>query len=127
MNKKQLISLGIAAIVLLGGFTAVVLHKSSTSDTMHMSMSATSTNHIDIKNYMFSPMTVRVKVGTTVSWTNQDGVKHTITADTKSAAAPDSMDIAEGQSYSFKFTKAGSYTYHCFPHPYMHGTIIVTE
>lgn len=89
--------------------------------------SATATNMVNIKDYMFTPAIVKVKVGTTVTWTNQDAVSHTITADNPSGDAPSSMDIAQGKSYSFTFKKAGTYTYHCFPHPYMHGTVEVTN
>ncbi|HWT55446.1 MAG TPA: plastocyanin/azurin family copper-binding protein [Candidatus Microsaccharimonas sp.] len=128
MYKKQIIIAIIIALGIIGSFSAILLgNNSGPSNTKAMAMSAVATNHIDIKNYMFSPMMVTVKVGTTVTWTNQDAVKHTITADTTSSKAPNSMDIAQGQSFSFKFTQAGSYTYHCFPHPYMHGTIVVTE
>ena len=62
-----------------------------------------------------------------MTWINKDNVNHTVTADNASADAPSSDDIANGKSYSFTFKKAGTYTYHCFPHPYMHGTVIVTN
>lgn len=91
------------------------------------STAATASNQVSIKDYMFTPAVIKVKVGTTVTWTNQDAVSHTVTADTNSSDAPSSMDIAQGKSYSFTFRKAGTYTYHCFPHPYMHGTVEVTN
>jgi plastocyanin len=46
-------------------------------------------------------------------------------ADTMSADAPSSELLAKGESYSFTFKKAGTYTYHCTPHPYMKGTVVV--
>lgn len=88
---------------------------------------AVATNAVSITNYMFGPTAVKVKVGDTVTWTNQDAVHHTVTADTASAAAPNGPLIGKGETYSFKFTKAGTYTYHCMPHPYMHGTVVVTN
>ncbi|MBC7581826.1 cupredoxin family copper-binding protein [Aeromicrobium sp.] len=86
-----------------------------------------SDNAVSIKSYMFGPNDLKVKVGTKVTWTNEDAVVHTVTADTKLDSAPDSPDMAKNATYSFTFTKAGTYAYHCAPHPYMKGTITVTE
>jgi plastocyanin len=129
MKKKPIIAAVLVVIVLIVA-VVVIMAKGNQGD---MSMapssatatSATMTNQVAIQNYMFSPMAITVKVGTTVTWTNKDSVSHTITADNVSSDAPSSMDIADGKSYSFTFKKAGTYTYHCFPHPYMHGMVIV--
>lgn len=74
--------------------------------------------------YAFDPASKSVKVGTTVTWTNNSSAPHTVTSDT----GPDSFDgqVSSGDKFSFTFTKAGTYTYHCSIHPYMHGTITVT-
>lgn len=80
---------------------------------------------VEIKDYAFAPATIKVKVGDTVTWTNQDSVKHDITADDASEDAPKSQLLAKGESYSFTFTKAGTYSYFCTPHPYMKGKVIV--
>ncbi|HTX89980.1 MAG TPA: cupredoxin family copper-binding protein [Anaerolineales bacterium] len=79
-------------------------------------------NEIAINNYTFVPQELTVKAGTTVKWTNQDSVGHNIVADDSSWG---SALLAQGDSYSFTFTKAGTYTYHCGVHPTMVGTIIV--
>jgi amicyanin len=84
-------------------------------------------NEVIISNYAYAPQKITVKVGTTVTWTNKDSIEHTVTADTKSADAPKSELIAKGQTYSFTFNKAGTYDYHCEPHPYMKGTVVVTQ
>jgi plastocyanin len=63
-----------------------------------------------------------VKVGTKVTWTNHDGVAHTVTADNKAFS---SGPITSGKSFSFTFTKAGTYSYACSIHTVMKGTIIV--
>jgi amicyanin len=70
---------------------------------------------------------IRVKAGDTVTWTNNDSVRHNVVADERSAAAPEGPLIADGKSYSFTFTKAGTYPYHCEPHPNMKGTVVVTD
>jgi plastocyanin len=77
---------------------------------------------VSIQNYMFAPATLSVPVGTTVTWTNNDTVVHTSTSD---VSVWDSGPITPGQSYSYTFSRAGTFTYHCMIHPYMHGTIVV--
>lgn len=79
----------------------------------------------DIKNAAtaFDPPVVNIKAGQTVEWTNTDGVAHTATADKGSF---DSGFLDSGQTYSFTFRTTGTYTYHCTPHPWMKGTIVVS-
>jgi plastocyanin len=80
---------------------------------------------VTIQNFAFSPATVTVNVGDTVTWTNQEsGVPHTTTSDT---AVWDSGTLTTGQSFSFTFTQAGTFTYHCTIHPNMTGTVIVQQ
>lgn len=88
---------------------------------------AVASDEVEIEDYKFAPATITVKVGTKVTWTNKDDVRHDVVADEESADAPNGPLLAKGQSYSFTFNKAGTYTYHCSPHPYMTGTVIVTE
>jgi hypothetical protein len=66
---------------------------------------------------------VVVKVGTKVTWSNQDGTQHTTTSDTALWGSP---ILNPGKSFSFTFTSAGTYTYHCEIHP-MTGTVIVVS
>lgn len=79
---------------------------------------------ISIKDYAFSPATLTIKKGTTVTWTNEDIAKHTVTGD---SGGPSSDFFGKGESYSYTFATAGTFPYHCEPHPYMTATIIVTE
>jgi plastocyanin len=64
-----------------------------------------------------------VKTGTKVTWTNMDSVTHTVTADQGAFNSP----VPPGNSFSFTFTKAGTYTYHCMIHPSMTATIVVQQ
>ncbi len=89
--------------------------------------SAVATKAVSIENYMFTPMAITVKVGDTVTWTNQDSVRHNVVSDDGSADAPNGPLIGKGESYSFTFKKAGTYSIHCMPHPYMKATVTVTE
>ncbi len=79
-------------------------------------------NAVSIASFAFGPASLTVKVGTTVTWTNNDSVTHTVTAN---AGAFDSGPLAPGHSFQFTFHKAGTYAYHCSIHPSMTATIIV--
>ena len=125
-KQKQGVVVVLLVAAVLAGLGYGLFHGSRPSPMNHAA-NAVATNNVTISNYMFSPMSIRVRVGTTVTWKNTDPVNHTITADNSAASTPSSNDIAQGKSYSYTFTKAGTYTYHCFPHPYMHGTVEVTE
>ena len=74
------------------------------------------------KDFMFSPNTLTVPAGSTVTWTNHDQEPHTVVGDTglfRSGA----MDTDE--SFSFKFDQPGTYRFICSIHPQMVGTIVV--
>ena len=77
---------------------------------------------VTIASLQFQPATVTVEVGDTVTWSNQDGVPHTATADDGSF---DTGTISGGASASQTFTTAGSIPYHCEVHPSMTGTVVV--
>lgn len=77
--------------------------------------------------FAFSPATITIKVGTTVTWTNNTGAPHTVTSDdgTTFDSGINTPISANGGTYSFTFTKAGTFTYHCQIHPFMKATVIV--
>ena len=72
--------------------------------------------------YLFGPKAVKIKVGTTITWSNRSDVEHNVTFD-KNAKV--NMDFKPNKSVSYTFTNAGTFTYHCEYHPYMKGTVIV--
>jgi plastocyanin len=80
------------------------------------------TNAVLIASFAFSPSSLTVKVGDTVTWTNNDSASHTVVADDGSFK---SADLGQGASYQFTFKTAGTYTYKCSIHPSMTGTIVV--
>jgi len=86
-------------------------------------------NTVTIKNFAFSPQTMTVSQGSTVTWVNQDSVEHQIISDTSGSNAEGaifkSTPLPNGASYSFKFDIPGTYPYHCSIHPSMKGTITV--
>lgn len=77
---------------------------------------------VTIQNSEFSPQTVTVNVGDTVTWTNMDAVPHTATADDDSW---DTGNLAQNGSGDVTFEEAGTFAYHCEIHPSMTGTVVV--
>jgi plastocyanin len=77
---------------------------------------------IVVKNFMFQPTSLTVKVGSTVTWTNMDEEPHTVVS-TSGLFRSNGLDTKD--SFSFKFDKAGTYTFACSIHPQMVGKIIV--
>jgi plastocyanin len=69
----------------------------------------------------YSPSPLRVALGNSVTWINNDNVTHTSTAD---GGAWHSL-IAPGRTFTRTFTTTGSFPYHCTIHPGMVGTIEV--
>ena len=87
------------------------------------SSGGSSGNTVSISGYAFDPASLSVSTGTTVTWTNNDSVTHTITSDT---GVFSSSDLSPGQTFSYTFNQAGTFAYHCSIHTYMHGTVTVT-
>jgi plastocyanin len=79
-------------------------------------------NTITMAHLMYSPTTLTVSVGTTVTWKNTDTIQHSVTSDT---GLFDSGLFSPGGSYTHTFDTAGTYPYHCTIHAGMVGTIIV--
>jgi len=85
---------------------------------------APQTVSVDIVGFKYSPNSVKIKVGDTVTWTQKDAVMHTVTI----VSGPESFDsglLKKDQTFSYTFTKPGTYSYKCTPHPNMRGEVIV--
>ncbi|MGW3513755.1 plastocyanin/azurin family copper-binding protein [Streptomyces sp. NPDC000994] len=83
-------------------------------------------NAVAIKNFAFAPATLKVKAGTTVTWTNQDTDAHTVTS-AGSGGPLHSAALATHATYRYTFTKPGTYHYLCTIHPFMTATVEVTR
>ena len=81
------------------------------------------THQVTIQDMAYSQARLLINKGDTVTWTNQDPMANTVTAD--SEAGPDSPQLATGESYSYTFDTAGTFNYHCTIHPSMKAAIIV--
>jgi plastocyanin len=78
---------------------------------------------VTISEYKFSPLVTVVQKGSTVIWTNNDPVPHTVTSD--SGTELSSPLIGAGNSYSHIFNVSGTFDYHCSIHTMMKGEVIV--
>ena len=78
---------------------------------------------VEIVDFSYRSDTVEIAAGTTVTWTNNDTVPHTATADDGSF---DSGSLGKGDSFSHTFDEPGTYPYFCAFHTGMRGTIVVT-
>lgn len=81
------------------------------------------TQTVQIRFFAYTPQTITVHVGNTVTWTNGDTAPHTATADDGSF---NTGMIVQGASASVTLTRAGTFTYHCIIHPDMVATLVVT-
>ncbi len=84
--------------------------------------SAAGKQAVTIKDFAFGPPEVDIKVGETVTWTNQDGFAHSVLADDGSFK---SDDLNQGVTFSHAFDTAGTFTYICGIHSSMKGKVVV--
>lgn len=75
-----------------------------------------------MRQMAFAPERIEITAGTTIVWTNQDQLVHTVIADDGSWS---SGDVAPGATWSHKFDTPGTYAFHCTPHPFMKGVVVV--
>lgn len=109
--KKILFLISLVSLLTACGGTATTTTTSSTAEPAQT---------ITLQDFTFSPKAVTVKVGDSVTWTNADSVPHTVTSE-----AFDSGSLAQGQSFTYTFDKAGTFDYKCSIHPTMTGTVNV--
>jgi len=78
----------------------------------------------EMRTMVFGPKRIEISAGGTVTWTNNDPLVHTITADDGSW---DSGPIEPGKSWSHTFTQPGQFAFHCTPHPFMKSVVVVRQ
>lgn len=78
---------------------------------------------VKIGNFTFEPQTLTVKVGTTVTWENDDDIPHVVA---EKDAKFRSKALDTGDKFTQQFTTAGTIEYYCAIHPMMTGKIVVT-
>ena len=82
---------------------------------------------VEIVDFSFDPERIEVSTGSTVTWTNEDGVAHTVTAG-RPGDAQDTFDrsLEGGGSAEIAFEEAGTFPYFCSIHPRMTGEVAVS-
>ncbi|WP_269856091.1 plastocyanin/azurin family copper-binding protein [Streptomyces sp. RPT161] len=99
---------------------------SSATPTSSQPSAPAAANTVTIKNFAFHPAKLTVKAGTKVTWSNIDVDTHTVTSKQGSGGPLQSAALASTASYSYTFTKPGTYPYYCTIHPFMTATVEVT-
>ena len=117
MTRQNVCFVGLAAPVMI----AVLLLAGSTRVTASDQSSGANAD-VKIDNFSFGPQTVTVHVGATVTWTNRDDIPHTVVS-TDGVFKSKVRDTDE--TFSYTFTKAGTYAYFCSVHPKMTGSVVV--
>src|SRR6478735_5759681 len=119
--KKKLLYLSVL-LLLMTPVVIISCGKSNGYSSGTNNPPPTATNAVSIMGMAYSPATLTVTAGATVTWTNNDAMAHTVTADDNSF---DSGTINPGGKYSKVFATAGTIAYHCTIHPTMKASIVV--
>jgi plastocyanin len=114
---RELAVVGVATAVVFVGFGWYWADKYETTDASAAPTSVT------IAGFAFRPQTLTVPRGATVTWTNVDGVEHSVFASDHSFS---SDWLSRGAAFAFTFDTVGEHAYVCDIHPDMTGTITVT-
>jgi plastocyanin len=77
---------------------------------------------VNIQNLAFTPETLQITAGTTVTWTNNDSTAHTVSSKN---GVFESGNMATGATFSYTFNQIGSFDYYCKIHPFMTARVIV--
>jgi plastocyanin len=122
MKKKFLLATGLFVL-----FSSVLIFSCSKSSSGYGTPpggggNPPPANTVSLKSIAFSPSSLTVTAGTTVTWTNNDNITHTVTADDNSF---DSGNMSAGATFSHMFTTVGTYSYHCAIHASMTAKIVV--
>ena len=114
--KKALFSITAVSLLVLSFGLSKSSHAASEQN------SSKEQYQVKIDNFSFGPQTLTVAPGTTVTWTNNDDVPHTVVSDDKvfKSKALDTDD-----KFSYTFDKPGTYNYFCSVHPKMTAKVVV--
>ena len=114
--KRTALTLGFAALAI------VAMMMASRAKTFGATVEDKPATQVKIDNFAFSPNPVTVPAGTTIRWTNKDDIPHNVVSDDKSFK---SKTLNTDETFTYTFTKSGTYTYVCSIHPKMTGKIVV--
>ncbi|HXE58835.1 MAG TPA: cupredoxin family copper-binding protein [Gemmatimonadales bacterium] len=132
-SRRLALSLALGATALASGVAACFSERSSGSPaapgdgecTIPLNPDVLGATLVVIRDFAFQPAELRVRPGTKVAWVNCSAAgdpAHTSTAD---GGAWDSPSLGAGATFSRVFDQAGTFAYHCEPHPFMTGRVVV--
>ena len=119
------ISLGLGAATACLSSRAIPTENVTGECRLPLAANVAGSTIVVIRNFAFEPAEVRIKAGSSVTWVNCDQAgqpAHTSTAD---QSQWDSGSLVAGKAFNHPFSSAGRFEYHCEPHPFMKGTIVV--
>ncbi len=124
-SKVYLVSAVVVSLTLAGcSSKSTVTNPAPSSNSSTSTSTSVATSAVSISGFAFSPASITVKAGTTVTWTNNDPFTHNVVGDSAPSGFG-SSNFGNGQTYSFTFDTPGTYTYLCSIHPQMTGTVVV--
>jgi plastocyanin len=109
-TKRTIAGLGAALLLYTGASTGIVQAQYGSA--------------VAVQAFVYDSAELTVPVGTTVVWTNNDPVPHTVTDVNQ---AWDSGLFDQGYTFEKTFDAPGVYEYYCIPHPMMIGKVIVSN
>jgi plastocyanin len=121
-RRSVAVLIAIASVMIFVGTISQAQHENGSGKLAGTAAGADAAPQVMIDNFVFSPVPLTVKVGTTVTWINHDDIPHTVDSTEgkfKSAA------LDTDQKFEFQFKEAGEYPFYCRIHPKMTGKIIV--
>ena len=123
MKRVQNMLIAVASIGLLGlGLLSNVHGQGGTDAPLTADQPNLPASSVAIDNFSFSPASITVPAGTTLTWTNRDDIPHTVVSDDKKFK---SKALDTDEKFSFTFTEPGTYSYFCSIHPKMRATVTV--
>ncbi|MEO7368936.1 MAG: plastocyanin/azurin family copper-binding protein, partial [Gemmatimonadaceae bacterium] len=120
-----LLSAGVIALVSCVSERTTVTGVDANACDVQLPVSAFGSTVVVIRDFAFSPSQIRIRPGTRVTWVNCGAAgsdSHTSTADGAKWSSP---LLAPGTTFTTDFAAAGTFAYHCEPHPGMRGSVIV--
>ncbi len=123
-KEAALLALVLAAMALALSACGTSYGNGGSSNTGGVPKTTGHVASVSITNYAYHPADITVTKGTTITWSNGTNIVHTVTAD---SGMFDSGNVNPGKSFSYTFSQAGTFPYHCTYHVAlgMRGTVTV--
>jgi plastocyanin len=114
--------IAIASVMILAGTASQAQHENGSGKLVATAAGTDATSQVMIDNFVYNPVPLTIKVGTTVTRINHDDIPHTVDS-TEGKVKSGALDTDD--KFEYRFTAAGEYPFYCRIHPKMTGKIIV--